>query len=100
MTKVQTKTNTAQDRRRLKEARRPFIRRYRLSNMPLQQYKRRPPLLQQIKDVNSTSNNKMRQPQRLPWQRLRVAVDLGVAAAQAYMVFTQTVILMNEHLKH
>ena len=82
----------------LKEARRPFIRRYQLSNMRLLQYKRRPPPLQQIKDVSSTTSSKMRQPQRLPWQRLRVAEDLEVAAAQVYMVFMLTVILVNEHL--
>lgn len=77
-------------RRRLKEARRPFIRRCLLSNMRLLQYKRRPRPLLPIRDVNSTSSNKMRRPLRRLWQRLRVAEDLEEAAAQAYMVFTLT----------
>ena len=76
----------------LKEARRPSIRHSQLSNMRPLQYKQQPQPLQQIKDVNNTSNNKMRQRQRLPLQRLLVLEGLGAAAARVFMAITLTVI--------
>ena len=72
----------------LKGARRPSIRHSLLSNMRPLQYKQQPQPLQQIKDVN----NKMRQRQRLPLQRLLVPEGLGVAAERVFMAITLTVI--------